>query len=79
VDNSRKPTTYHITEYDTGEEVKGSFYNEELQRVKHPDVHLIDHVIKEKGRGDKKQYLVRWLGYGPESDSWILAKDSTDL
>jgi transposase InsO family protein len=76
IDNTRSPTVYHIAEYASGEPISGSFYNEELQRVKNPNVFLIDHVIKEKGRGNKKQLFVRWLGYGPENDSWILASDT---
>ena len=76
--DERNPPMYHIIDR-RDEEIKGSFYNEELQHVKHPDVFLIDHVIKEKGKGSKKQLFVRWLGYGPQNDSWILASDSTLL
>ena len=31
---------------------------------------LLDKRIIKKGRGHSIQYLVRWLGYGPEHDQW---------
>lgn len=33
--------------------------------------YFIDHILDERPRGRGKQYLVRWLGYGPESDLWL--------
>jgi len=79
VNNQQFPPLYYLKEYDSHEPVKGGFYEEELQRVGSPHTFLIDHVIKEKGKGDKKMLFVRWLGFGPESDSWIPASDAVDV
>lgn len=59
------PVTYKITDYD-GEEIKGSFYEPELQKTKQ-DVYRIEKVIRKKG----KQSLVKWLGYPIKFNSWI--------
>ena len=42
------PATYLLREYD-GSPVSGSFYNEELQKVKYPDTFLIENVSKKRG------------------------------
>jgi hypothetical protein len=33
--------------------------------------HPIDKIIDQRTRGRGKQFLVRWLGYGPEADLWL--------
>ncbi|RDB23650.1 Transposon Tf2-9 polyprotein [Hypsizygus marmoreus] len=33
--------------------------------------YFIDHILDERKRGRGKQFLVRWLGYGVESDLWL--------
>lgn len=76
IDNHQFPPLYYLKDYDHHNPIQGGFYEEELQKVKHPHTFLIDHVIKERGKGDKKELFVRWLGYGPESDSWIKKEDS---
>lgn len=64
------PITYLLKDYQD-EVIKGSFYVEELQKVKHPDVYLYEKIIdREKGK-----VLVKWLGFGPEHNSWIREKD----
>ena len=31
----------------------------------------VENVIKYKGRGNKREVLVRWLGWPKQFDSWI--------
>ena len=51
----------------------GKFYKEELQVVGKPDTYRIEKILKTKGRGVYKQYLVKWYGYTKEHNSWIKA------
>ena len=44
-----------------GEEIKGTFYEQELQKSSQ-DTFLIEKIVQKKG----KKYLVKWFGY-PES------------
>lgn len=64
------PTTY-ILEDIKGEEIQGGFYTEELQKVKHPDVYLVEKVLRKK---DNKLY-VKWLGFDSSHNSWINKQD----
>ena len=34
--------------------------------------HKIDRIIDSQPWGHGYQYLVHWLGYGPEDDKWLL-------
>ncbi len=40
--------------------------------------HLIDHIVDECCRGRGFQYLVRWVGYGPEDDNWLSRRELED-
>ena len=66
------PITYRIKD-DHNEEIAGSFYHDELQKVAHKEVYNIEKVLKTRCNG--KEYLVRWSGYPPSFDSWIPASD----
>lgn len=65
------PITYLLQDQ-SGQNIQGTFYTEELLKTKYPDVYLIEKVIKAKG----KQLLVKWLGFDNSHNSWI---NKTDL
>ena len=66
----RDPPVYKLKDYD-GEELKGTFYDKELQKVvKDDDVYEVEKILKKRGRGSKVQYLVKWLGYPNKFNSW---------
>jgi len=58
--------------------VTGKFYEAELSLVSDKfssQLFKIEKIIKER----KGQCFVRWLGYGPEHDSWINKKECMNL
>ena len=62
------PLTYKITD-NNGEEIQGTFYEQELQKTKQ-EIFRIEKVIRQEG----SKSLVKWLGY-PNSFSWLDNKD----
>lgn len=60
------PVTYILAD-GTNQLIQGGFYTEELQKVKHPDVYLVEKVLKRKG----DMVYVKWLGFGTNHNSWI--------
>ncbi|XP_015124739.1 uncharacterized protein LOC107046604 [Diachasma alloeum] len=65
-----EPTTYKLIDYQDNP-IEGSFYEEELSKVKHPDVYLIEKVIKKRGN----KLYVKWLGFDDSHNSWINESD----
>ena len=63
------PWTYLINDLNGGE-IKGSFYEKELQKTDQKEFR-IEKVIKKKG---DKSY-VKWKGYDNSFNSWINKKD----
>jgi hypothetical protein len=64
------PVTYGLSDL-TGEEIKGKFYEPELQKVnKTDDVYEVERVIKTRKRGGKLEYYVKWKGYPDKFNSW---------
>ena len=72
------PPVYGLQDY-AGEPIKGTFYEQEMQLVKEPGVFLIDQILKEKGKGSRKELFVSWLGWPEKFNSWIPAADAQDL
>ena len=71
----RNPPVYKLKYYD-GEELKGSFYEKELQKVIKPDdVYQVGKVLKKRGRDRNVQYLVKWLKYPSKFNSWVPASE----
>lgn len=70
--NKTTPITYRLKDY-TGEELKGSFYSEELQKVGDKQVYRIESIKRERNVGGAKEYLVKWFGYPEPFNSWIPA------
>lgn len=60
------PVTYLIEDMKKNP-ILGSFYKEELQRTRHPEIYLVEKVIKKKG----SKVLVKWLGLPCSENSWI--------
>lgn len=65
-----EPITYRLVDLDD-KEIKGCFYEHELQKTKRTDIYLIEKVIRRKGN----KVLVKWLGFDDSHSSWIDAKD----
>ena len=76
--NNTSPVTYKLKDYN-GEIIEGSFYEQELQKTKQKEVYLIEKVLKTKKVGNKKQYLVKWLGYPEKFNSWVDEKDMRNI
>lgn len=73
---------YELCDLD-GEKIEGFFYPEELTLIHEKRVHnqeyKIDKILRSRGKGKKKQYLVSWLGYPDKFNSWIAADDVKQL
>ena len=56
--------------------ISGSFYKQELQKViSEPDrLYKVEKILKQRKRGGKIEYLVKWLGFPITQASW-----TTDL
>jgi len=55
--------------------IEGQFFNEELTPVQitKRTTFKIDKILATRVRRGIREHLVRWMGYGPEFDSWINA------
>lgn len=60
-----------------GEELKGTFYEPELQRVNYSEDHQfeveehLDSRMVGRGRNRRRQILVKWKGWPPKFNSWV--------
>ena len=70
-----KPVTYSIVDL-MDEAIKGSFYEQELQRAKQQTFRIAK-VLRRDNR--KKLALVKWSGYPDKFNSWVSFKDLVDF
>lgn len=64
------PITYEIRDFNN-RNIEGKFYAEELLKVKHRDVFLVEKIIKRRG----SYVLIKWLGFPTSENTWELASD----
>ena len=60
------PITYKLEDLQ-GEEIKGTFYEPELQKTEQ-QIYRIEKIIKK----EKNKSLVKWKGYSDKFNSWVL-------
>ena len=63
------PITYRIRD-DSGEEIQGTFYEQELQKTTQ-EIYRIEKLIRKRGN----RSLVKWLGYPDSMNSWVDNKE----
>ena len=70
---------YKLMDYNSTE-IKGTFYENEIQGIILDSSRLwkVEKILKERKKSGKKQYLIRWSGWGEAFDSWIWAKELED-
>lgn len=61
-----EPITYLLRDYKEND-IKGAFYEMELQTVKHPNAYLVEKCLKIRGN----KAFVKWLGFDSSHNSWI--------
>ena len=64
-----KPIQYKVRDYHNIE-IEGSFYAAEMQLVVKPDDYVIERILASRGKGRKKEYLIKWLGYPKQFNLW---------
>ncbi|XP_051167377.1 uncharacterized protein LOC127285417 [Leptopilina boulardi] len=64
-------SSHKIKDYQD-EPIAEGFYEFEFLKVKHPEMYLVEKVLKRRGN----QLYVKWLGFDNTHNSWI---DNTDL
>ena len=68
------PPTYVLKD-DNGEELEGTFYQEEVQKVGDKQLYRIETLLEHRpGAGGQREYLVKWFGYDSTFNSWIPQK-----
>ena len=66
-----RPVTYSIKDL-MDEDIKGKFYEPELQKVdKRDEVYIIEKILKTRKRAGKIEYFVKWRSYPDKFNSWV--------
>ncbi|XP_037048424.1 uncharacterized protein LOC119082867 [Bradysia coprophila] len=68
----RTPVVYYIEDL-AGEEITGTFYEAELQKVIRNEgaAQAIEKIIKQRRRGKTVQYFVKFRGYPSKFNCWV--------
>ena len=64
------PVTYGLKDL-ADEDIKGKFYEQELQKVAKTDrVYVVEKILKTRKRAGKIEYFVKWRSYPEKFNSW---------
>ncbi|CAB4008765.1 uncharacterized transposon-derived [Paramuricea clavata] len=75
----RRPPVYKIADFDD-EELKGTFYEQELQRVNKTDSDFrVEEVLRSRMRNKRKEYFVKWMGYPDKFNSLVPAESVKNI
>jgi hypothetical protein len=76
---TRMPIPMYAVEDLKGVRRKGRLYAEQMQRVSNEArIYKVERVLKRRTTRGVRWVKIRWLGYGPEFDSWIRETEVTD-
>jgi len=64
------PVTYKLNDL-AGEDIKGSFYEDELQSVMKAPLFDTERILKTRKRAGRVKYFVKWRGYLAKFNSWV--------
>ena len=67
---SIKPVTYKLKDYQD-QSIACGFCEQELLKVKYPDIYLVEKVLKKRVN---KIYVI-WLGFDSSHNCWIAKSD----
>ncbi|XP_035225456.1 uncharacterized protein LOC118197988 [Stegodyphus dumicola] len=70
----RHPAMYRIKDL-LGDSVKGTFYAQELQKVRLKDQYRIEKILKKRMRKKQTEYFVKYRGYPDKFNQWIPASN----
>lgn len=65
-----------------GEIIEGKFYEDEVQKITRDpddDIYEVEKIIRQKRKDGEIWYLVKWLGYDNNFNSWIRKRDITSV
>ena len=72
--NKSSPPTFIIEDL-LGEEIKGKFYKEQLQKVQLPTSFIVEKIHRRRKRKGITEVLVSWRGYPEKFMQWLPQKD----
>lgn len=68
-----KPCTYSIKDLE-GNEIKGTFYEQELSKSKYPDMYLVERITS-RSKQNPRLIRMKWLGFPSTYNSYTSEKD----
>ena len=76
--NKTNPITYTLKEHN-GQELEGSFYEQEMLKTTEPDFYEVEEVLKTRKKNGKTQHFVKYLGWPKKYNSWVDAENLRDI
>ena len=75
-----RPVRFKLVDW-LGEDLTGSFYREELQKVTKPasNIFHVEKILRKRTRRGKREYLIKWKGWPTKFNSWVDASEVKDL